>query len=70
MSKIKSCIPKNIRAPNAMLSWYLVLAYILINLSRYLNQETANWAKGPFRSSNKAATYYYQLGRPAPVGSC
>jgi len=33
------------------------LGLVLIYLSRYLDQETA---KGPFRFSSQAATYYYQ----------
>jgi len=35
---------------------FLGLGTVLIDWSRYLNQETA---KGPLRSSNQAATCYY-----------
>jgi len=43
-----------------ILDYFLLLTiirYLLIYLSRYLDQETT---KGPFRPSSQAATWYYQ----------
>jgi len=49
--------------------WWLLgdTWYLLIYLSRYLDQETAKW---PFRSSSHVATCYYQsnhIGRGNPI---